>query len=100
VLATEVDGVILIAEAGKTRRKELKGVVDQLRSVNANVIGVVLNRLKTTKSGYYYRYYDYYQRPEISPERIGGNGQDPGGNSTESTLLSRFRSRIGKSGRT
>jgi len=76
VLSAEADGVILVVRNGTTRRKELKQVVDQLRAVDANLIGIVLNRLNKANSGYY-RYYDYYQRPENLSKTIGGNEQDP-----------------------
>jgi Mrp family chromosome partitioning ATPase len=99
VLSTEVDGVLLVAQASRTRRKELKQVVDQLRAIDANIIGVVLNRMKMTDTGYYYRYYDYYRRPDTPSEMIGGNGQDPEGSAPKSTRFGRFRKKTNKSDR-
>jgi non-specific protein-tyrosine kinase len=50
--------VILVVEAGKTRRDAARRVVDQFSQVGAGMAGVVLNRI-TTKSDQYYYYYSY-----------------------------------------
>jgi succinoglycan biosynthesis transport protein ExoP len=60
VLAQSVDGVLLVVDAGETRRGIAQHAVESLRQVGANVIGVVLNRVPTGKGGYYYYYQDYY----------------------------------------
>jgi capsular exopolysaccharide synthesis family protein len=56
VLAPQTDGVVLIARAGQTRKDALKETVEQMRSANANIIGVVLNDLDIKRSSYAYRY--------------------------------------------
>lgn len=56
VLAPQTDGVVLIARAGQTRKDALKDTIDQLRSANANILGVVLNDLDVSRSAYAYRY--------------------------------------------
>lgn len=56
VLAREVDAVLVVATAGQTRRNNLKQGVNALRQVEANVIGVALNKVATTKGSYYYYY--------------------------------------------
>ncbi|MFQ5856325.1 MAG: Wzz/FepE/Etk N-terminal domain-containing protein [Anaerolineae bacterium] len=43
ILASHVDGVLLVARSGKTRREAVAGAVDHLRSLNAHVIGTVLS---------------------------------------------------------
>ncbi|MFN2189811.1 MAG: polysaccharide biosynthesis tyrosine autokinase [Candidatus Promineifilaceae bacterium] len=60
VLSMRSDGVLLVADAGSTRRGQLKQAVEQLRSSSAHLLGVVLNRL-TPKSDGYYTYYYYRQ---------------------------------------
>jgi capsular exopolysaccharide synthesis family protein len=64
VLATLVDGVVMVLKAGKTQRDLAKRTVKALRDVKANVYGAVLNDvdLKKSKYGdYYYAYaYRYY----------------------------------------
>lgn len=69
VLSTHVDGVLLLVQTGTTRRKELKQAVEQLADVDANIIGVVLNRMKVSSEGYYYRYHKYYESKRPSQTR-------------------------------
>jgi Mrp family chromosome partitioning ATPase len=56
-LARAVDGVLIVAWAGTTRRQDLKNAARSLRQVGANPIGVVLNAVPTARESYY-RYYD------------------------------------------
>ncbi len=60
VLATQTDGVLLVADAGRTRRNMARQVVENLRQVGANLLGVALNRLSPRGAGGYYYYYYYY----------------------------------------
>jgi capsular exopolysaccharide family len=54
VLATRVDGVILVLQAGKTRRDRAREARNMLEKVKAHVVGVVLNDAKTEMGyGYY-----------------------------------------------
>ncbi len=46
VLATKMDGVLLIIKAGVTKRELAKKAKDLLEKVNANLLGVVLNNVK------------------------------------------------------
>lgn len=74
VLAPSVDGVILVVEAGKTRRSDARRAVENLRQVQANVLGVVLNAVPNRKSGYYYyHHYSYYY-----DDHYGQDGQQGG----------------------
>jgi capsular exopolysaccharide synthesis family protein len=57
LLATRVDGVVLVMQAGGTRRAESLRAIDSLNKVGANVLGVVLNKVKGQGKGYYYYYY-------------------------------------------
>ncbi|MDH4137599.1 MAG: polysaccharide biosynthesis tyrosine autokinase, partial [Anaerolineae bacterium] len=45
VLAGQVDGVLLVADAGKTRREMAQRAKEDLIKVGANVLGAVLNKL-------------------------------------------------------
>jgi capsular exopolysaccharide synthesis family protein len=58
VLGAQVDGVILVIDVGQTRRGFAQQAVENLRQVDANVIGVVLNRVPTSGAYYYYYYGD------------------------------------------
>jgi non-specific protein-tyrosine kinase len=54
VLSPKVDGVLLVVNAGKTKRELAIKARDMLKQVNANVIGVVLNNAQVDKSAYAY----------------------------------------------
>ncbi|MEZ4870519.1 MAG: hypothetical protein R3C14_54825 [Caldilineaceae bacterium] len=43
ILASRVDGVVIVARAGKTRRETIKEIVASMRSLNANILGAILN---------------------------------------------------------
>ena len=60
VIAAQVDGVVLIVDAGRTRRSMLKRAVDELQRIGTPILGVVLNRLTSRRGGYYYYYYNHY----------------------------------------
>ncbi len=57
VMATLVDGVILVAQAERSRRDSVGQTVAALRAVNGNLLGIALSRTQTrgTGYGYYYR---------------------------------------------
>jgi succinoglycan biosynthesis transport protein ExoP len=58
VLASRVNGVILVVKPSVTRRTELHHVIDQLKQVNARLLGVVLNDVDVGRARYrYYRRY-------------------------------------------
>lgn len=58
-IAALVDGVVIVALAGRTQRPALGSVVGSLRRLNTNVMGVVLNEVRQDLSDRYY-YYGYY----------------------------------------
>ena len=60
VLAPQVSGVLLVVEAGRTRREMLQKAKDALVRTEGRLLGVALNRLTSRRSGYYYQYYQYY----------------------------------------
>ena len=60
VVATRVDGVIMVLDAGRTRRGMVKRLAEELKRVRANVLGFVLNRVKIREGSYYYYQYYYY----------------------------------------
>jgi non-specific protein-tyrosine kinase len=54
VLAPRVDGVLLVLQAGHTRRDRAREARKQLEKVKANIVGVVLNNARLeTGYGYY-----------------------------------------------
>lgn len=66
VLATQVDGVVMVLKAGRTNRDMAQRTVRALRDVKAAIYGAVLNDVNLERSkygdyyyGYAYRYYGY-----------------------------------------
>ena len=63
-IAALADGVIIVARAGRTNRSAVASVVEQLKRVRANIIGIVLNGVRADMSSQYYyyspRYYSHY----------------------------------------
>lgn len=55
VLATKVDGVLLVVSAGTTKREQAQRAVERLRKVNAHILGAVLNNapIDATMHSYY-----------------------------------------------
>lgn len=64
LLASEMDGVILVVKAGATQRDVVKRAVTLLNSSHTNFLGIVLNNF-TNILPYYYReaYYGYEYKP-------------------------------------
>ncbi|MEI6261076.1 MAG: polysaccharide biosynthesis tyrosine autokinase [Deltaproteobacteria bacterium] len=61
VLANLADGVIMVIWGGKTPRDLIHKAIQPLKGIDARILGVVLNKIDTTKkSYYYYPYYSYY----------------------------------------
>ena len=61
ILGSKVDGVIVVYKVGGTNKETLKRACLQLKNVNAQIIGVVLNQLNIEAqmgvAAYYHRYY-------------------------------------------
>ncbi len=53
VLASKVNGVLLIIQLGHTRAPAIKAMMEQINRSGAKVIGVALNRLPARTVGYY-----------------------------------------------
>ncbi len=81
VLSTQVDGVLMVVRAEKSRRSHLKQMVQILRTVNANLIGLVLNGIKPGSEGYGAYYY-------YSGKIYGEEGEETGG------AMSKLRKRL------
>ncbi len=65
VLGARLDGVVIVVNAGRTRRVHLHRGKEMLDTVGAHVIGVVLNRLPKRNDSYYQNY--YYDGGEAPP---------------------------------
>lgn len=61
ILSTIVDGTILVCAVGESDINATKRAKDLLDKVNANILGVVLNKVPINGGGYYkYHYSQYY----------------------------------------
>ncbi len=68
VLATRLDGVLLVVDAGHTRRPLARRAAEALQAVNAHLLGVMLNRVDAKAKGYGYYYYD-----DVGTRRTGNS---------------------------
>lgn len=59
ILASFIDGIILVAASGKVKIDEIKRAKDILEKVNAYITGVVLNKLDRAANRNYYDNYYY-----------------------------------------
>jgi capsular exopolysaccharide synthesis family protein len=67
VLASKVNGVLLIIQLGHTRAPAIKTMMEQINRSGAKVVGVALNRLPARTIGYYTGYPNYssYYNDEV-----------------------------------
>ncbi|MDX1615911.1 MAG: CpsD/CapB family tyrosine-protein kinase, partial [Candidatus Promineifilaceae bacterium] len=73
VLSRQADATLLVVEAGRTAAPTLQQAAAQLRAVEANLAGAVLNRVGPGR-GYYHYYNGYYKRWEEAVAAPDGNG--------------------------
>jgi capsular exopolysaccharide synthesis family protein len=77
LLATRCDGVIFIAQPGKTRSNHIATNVQQLQQVNARILGVVFNRIPRRRNAYYGGYYySYYYSNDQNEYFHDDNGHE------------------------
>ena len=77
IISTLADGVVILTHAGKTMESHFKGVVSALSQVNANIYGVVLNKIPLNArdyDNYGYRYgYSYGYRSRYNYKSYYGS---------------------------
>ncbi|MFL7893393.1 MAG: polysaccharide biosynthesis tyrosine autokinase [Anaerolineales bacterium] len=74
VLASKVNGVLLIIRLGHTRKPALNTLMGQIKRSGAKVIGVALNRIPAKSIGYYTGnpyYSGYYTDDETGSDHLG-----------------------------
>ena len=97
IMATQVDGVIVVVDAFSTRSSSLRATLDVFHSAHVDVLGVVVNKLKPPRLGLGYLYpYHNYSKHSYDAETDQANGDGNGriyrhffGRAT--TALARFR---------
>ncbi len=82
IVAGAVDGMLLVAWSGRTRRNEISSALERIGLSGTPVIGIILNRVDLQGEGYYYYYRSYYdtgsEPPVSSPPDDGGDGDNLG----------------------
>ncbi len=72
LLSKQTDGVILVVQAGKTLREDIKRSANKIRSVGGVIFGVIVNAIEASdRDGYYYSYYGYGTSPEDGKAQQG-----------------------------
>jgi Mrp family chromosome partitioning ATPase/capsular polysaccharide biosynthesis protein len=85
MLSTRVDAVLLLNDVGHTRRARVQRAVERLRHVNANLLGVILNRVSSSGEGYHSNGYYYLREDRPGSEQAAGQ-----------TLVRRGRALLGR----
>jgi capsular exopolysaccharide synthesis family protein len=101
ILASQVDGVILVADIEKTRMDSLKVAVENLRKSDGFILGLVLNKLKPKRFSYYgnqypYYYYYYSHYYKSDPDESELDGSPDSSNGLPQSFTSRLRNRISR----
>ena len=77
ILSQEMDGVIIVVDAGSTREPALAHILSEMEKAKAHILGFVLNRYSNrSNAGYYYYYYNRYYREDDSES--SGDGDHKG----------------------
>ena len=66
ILGAVVDGVVMVIDSGEVKVDLARDVKKQLQHAGANILGVVLNKVRSEHHGYGYGYYYYYGSKEAS----------------------------------
>lgn len=70
IISTFCDGVILVCASGSIEIDLAKRAKENLEKVNANILGVVLNKLPLKSNSYYnYYYYHYTEEENKKPKK-------------------------------
>jgi capsular exopolysaccharide synthesis family protein len=76
ILASEVDGVLLVVQYRKYPRSISLRAKRMLENVGTNIVGVVLNNINILRDDYYYYYHSYYSHYDRSDEAKPGSESD------------------------
>jgi capsular exopolysaccharide synthesis family protein len=76
VLSRHVEGVLIVVESGRTKKRALTRAVELLRQVDAPILGMVINRADQ-QSAYGSSYSSYtYSGPDVKPEARSDGRRD------------------------
>jgi capsular exopolysaccharide synthesis family protein len=76
VLASRVDGIVLVVRGGQTSRSALKNSMDLLNNARGKVLGIVLNGIDFKRERYYYDYHSKYYSSYYGHDEDGGQKTD------------------------
>jgi Mrp family chromosome partitioning ATPase len=68
LLAAYVDGTVLVVAAHQTSTRQVRAAIDRLRTVDAPLVGTVLNQARDEAGGYGYSYGYGPDRPTVASE--------------------------------
>ncbi|MCX7883732.1 MAG: capsular biosynthesis protein, partial [Caloramator sp.] len=71
ILSKYADGTLLVVSSGEADKNAAAKAKELLLKVDANILGVVLNKLDTSRKGYYSYYYHYYYGSEGQKKKKG-----------------------------
>ncbi|HEX2851419.1 MAG TPA: CpsD/CapB family tyrosine-protein kinase, partial [Acidimicrobiales bacterium] len=71
-IASQCDATLLVIDAQSTRRRPVRHLIENLRQVGAQPIGVVLNRTEPTPRPSYYEGTTTRRTPRDAPATVGG----------------------------
>lgn len=60
IVSTLCDGIIIVVKAGKNNRSMLNRAIEQLTSVNVDIVGGILNMVQISRLGRHYSSYYYH----------------------------------------
>ena len=72
ILASQMDGTVLVLETGETKKAAARRTLDLLRQARANILGVAYNKMRALDGNgyYYYNYqYGYAQAPALTADK-------------------------------
>ena len=65
IMAAVCQGVILVVSSGESKKDECKRAIELLNNVNANILGVVLNKVRND----YKEYYESYHKEDMKKRK-------------------------------
>ena len=81
VVASQVEGVLVVVDAARTRPQMLRAGLKAVSNAGGQVVGVIINKYqrKFLQTGYYYDYQDYGYYTYSYRENPDGTGESPNG---------------------
>ena len=77
ILSTITDGVVMVVDAAKSKRRDLVRAREAVEAVGGRVLGVVINRLTKQGSSYYYYYYQHHYGSQYQYDYSERDGDTP-----------------------